>query len=87
MLKHDPYLLIRHLKGYGFKKVDQIALKLGVSKTQRILRALAPFAHHPGRACGVVERDGIDTVVETPGDPDDHDRLRDLHLFTVIQRP
>jgi len=37
MLKHDPYLLIKHLSGYGFKKVDQIALKLGVAKT------------HPGR--------------------------------------
>ncbi len=37
MLKHDPYLLIKHLSGYGFKKVDQIALKLGVPKA------------HPGR--------------------------------------
>lgn len=37
VLKHDPYLLIKHLAGYGFKKVDQIALKLGIAKT------------HPGR--------------------------------------
>ena len=37
MLKHDPYLLIKHLVGYGFKRVDQIALKMGVAKT------------HPGR--------------------------------------
>lgn len=37
MLKHDPYLLIKHLSGYGFKKVDAIALKLGVAK------------NHPGR--------------------------------------
>jgi len=37
MLKHDPYLLIKHLDGYGFKRVDAIALKTGVAKT------------HPGR--------------------------------------
>ena len=37
MLKDDPYLLIKHLSGYGFKRVDQIALKMGVAKT------------HPGR--------------------------------------
>ncbi len=37
MLKHDPYLLIRHLVGYGFKRVDQIALKMGVDES------------HPGR--------------------------------------
>lgn len=37
MLKHDPYLLIKHLNGYGFKRVDQIALKMGIAKT------------HPGR--------------------------------------
>ena len=43
MLKHDPYLLIKHLVGYGFKRVDQIALKLGVAKTHpgRIEAALA----------------------------------------------
>jgi len=37
MLQHDPYLLIKHLWGFGFKRVDQIALKMGVAKT------------HPGR--------------------------------------
>lgn len=37
MLKHDTYLLIKHLSGYGFKRVDQIALKMGIAKT------------HPGR--------------------------------------
>ncbi|MBX3387186.1 MAG: AAA family ATPase [Phycisphaeraceae bacterium] len=37
MLKHDPYLLIQHLFGFGFKRVDQIALKMGIAKT------------HPGR--------------------------------------
>lgn len=37
MLKHDPYLLIKHLFGYGFTRVDQIALKMGIAKT------------HPGR--------------------------------------
>ncbi|MCC5829277.1 MAG: AAA family ATPase [Phycisphaeraceae bacterium] len=43
MLKHDPYLLIQHLAGYGFKKVDQIALKMGIAKTHpgRIEAALA----------------------------------------------
>ncbi|MEX2670902.1 MAG: AAA family ATPase [Phycisphaeraceae bacterium] len=43
MLKHDPYLLIKHLNGYGFKKVDQIALKTGVAKDHpgRIEAALA----------------------------------------------
>jgi len=37
MLKHDPYVLIQHLSGYGFKRVDQIALRMGIIKT------------HPGR--------------------------------------
>lgn len=37
MLKDNPYLLIKHLSGYGFKRVDAIALKMGVAKT------------HPGR--------------------------------------
>lgn len=37
MLKDNPYLLIKHLAGYGFKRVDAIALKMGVAKT------------HPGR--------------------------------------
>lgn len=37
MLKHDPYLLIKHLFGFGFTKVDKIALKMGIAKT------------HPGR--------------------------------------
>ena len=37
MLKNNPYLLIKHLDGYGFKRVDAIALKTGVAKT------------HPGR--------------------------------------
>ena len=37
MLKDNPYLLIKHLDGYGFKRVDAIALKMGVAKT------------HPGR--------------------------------------
>ncbi len=37
MLKDNPYLLIKHLEGYGFKRVDAIALKMGVAKT------------HPGR--------------------------------------
>ena len=37
MLKDNPYLLIKHLDGYGFKRVDAIALKTGVAKT------------HPGR--------------------------------------
>lgn len=37
VLKHDPYELIKHVKGYGFKKVDKIARALGVAKD------------HPGR--------------------------------------
>ncbi len=37
VLKHDPYQLIAHVKGYGFKKVDKIARSLGVVKD------------HPGR--------------------------------------
>ncbi len=38
ILKSDPYRIIREIKGLGFKKVDQIALKMGTPKenTQRI---------------------------------------------------
>ncbi len=32
ILKHDPYLLVREIRGFGFKKVDQIARKLGTPK-------------------------------------------------------
>ncbi len=32
MLKADPYLLIREIRGFGFKKVDVIARKIGTSK-------------------------------------------------------
>jgi exodeoxyribonuclease V alpha subunit len=37
VLRADPYKLIQHVKGYGFKKVDQIARATGVAK------------NHPGR--------------------------------------
>jgi exodeoxyribonuclease V alpha subunit len=37
VLRADPYQLIRHVKGYGFKKVDSIARAMGVPKD------------HPGR--------------------------------------
>ena len=37
MLQDDPYRLIQDLRGFGFKKVDLIALKMGTVKT------------HPGR--------------------------------------
>lgn len=37
ILKTDPYMLIRHVQGYGFKKVDDIARKTGIAKD------------HPGR--------------------------------------
>jgi exodeoxyribonuclease V alpha subunit len=37
VLKDDPYMLIRHVRGYGFKRVDEIARKTGISKD------------HPGR--------------------------------------
>ena len=37
LLRADPYLLIRHVKGYGFKKVDKIARAMGTPKD------------HPGR--------------------------------------
>jgi len=38
ILKSDPYRIIREIKGLGFKKVDQIALKMGTPKenAQRI---------------------------------------------------
>lgn len=32
ILEADPYLLVRELKGFGFRRVDQIALKIGTSK-------------------------------------------------------
>ena len=37
VLRNDPYVLIKHLDGYGFKRVDQIARKMGIAKD------------HPGR--------------------------------------
>ena len=37
VLRSDPYQLIRYVKGYGFKKVDQIARAMGTPK------------NHPGR--------------------------------------
>jgi exodeoxyribonuclease V alpha subunit len=32
VLRNDPYALIKHVDGYGFKRVDQIARKMGVPK-------------------------------------------------------
>jgi len=32
VLRADPYQLIRHVKGYGFKKVDKIARAMGTAK-------------------------------------------------------
>lgn len=32
VLKQDPYILIREIRGFGFKKVDKIARKLGTPK-------------------------------------------------------
>ena len=32
ILKEDPYILIREIRGFGFKKVDKIARKLGTPK-------------------------------------------------------
>jgi len=37
ILRSDPYQLIRHVSGYGFKRVDKIARQMGVAKD------------HPGR--------------------------------------
>jgi exodeoxyribonuclease V alpha subunit len=37
ILRSDPYQLIRHVAGYGFKRVDKIARQMGVAKD------------HPGR--------------------------------------
>ncbi|MBE7461912.1 MAG: AAA family ATPase [Planctomycetes bacterium] len=37
ILKRDPYMLIRYVDGYGFKRVDQIAQRMGIPKD------------HPGR--------------------------------------
>jgi len=34
VLRADPYLLIREVRGFGFKKVDVIARKIGTSKEQ-----------------------------------------------------
>ncbi len=35
VLKENPYLLIREIKGFGFRKVDQIALRLGFPKEHK----------------------------------------------------
>ena len=32
VLRRDPYQLIKHVDGYGFKRVDKIARKMGVAK-------------------------------------------------------
>jgi len=37
ILRNDPYVLIKHLDGYGFRRVDKIARRMGVPK------------NHPGR--------------------------------------
>jgi len=43
VLKEDPYLLVREIPGFGFKRVDQVARKMGTPK------------EHPGRIrAGVV---------------------------------
>ena len=43
VLKEDPYLLVREIPGFGFKRVDQVARKMGTPKD------------HPGRIrAGVV---------------------------------
>lgn len=43
VLKEDPYLLVREIPGFGFKRVDQVARKMGMPK------------EHPGRIrAGVV---------------------------------
>ena len=34
LFKADPYLLIREVEGYGFKRVDKIARKMGTAKDQ-----------------------------------------------------
>lgn len=35
VLKQDPYILIREIRGFGFKKVDKIARKLGTPKNHQ----------------------------------------------------
>jgi exodeoxyribonuclease V alpha subunit len=37
VLRANPYLVIRYIKGYGFKRVDKIARSMGIPK------------EHPGR--------------------------------------
>ena len=39
VLKKNPYVLIRDLKGIGFKKADEIAGKLGISKDHKLRMA------------------------------------------------
>ncbi len=51
LLKEDPYLLVGEVPGFGFKRVDKVALKMGVTKA------------HDGRVrAGVLEtvREAID---------------------------
>ncbi len=47
VLKADPYMLIRHVPGYGFKRVDEIARKTGVPKDHpgRIKAGLVHLVH------------------------------------------
>jgi len=75
MLKHDPYLLIKHLYGFGFKRVDQIALKMGVAKT------------HPGRVEAAILHCLSEQVNNghtwTPG-PDLVDQANDVLILDTL---
>jgi exodeoxyribonuclease V alpha subunit len=44
VLRANPYLIIRYIKGYGFKRVDKIARSMGIPK------------EHPGRLEAALRR-------------------------------
>ena len=44
VLQNDPYLLVREIPGFGFKRIDQVARKMGMPKDHRS-RVRAGLAH------------------------------------------
>jgi len=68
VLKENPYLLIREIRGYGFKKIDKIARKIGLPKDNphRISAGLHDCMNEQVDAghCWIDYEDLIDTANE-----------------------
>lgn len=72
ILEDDPYLIVGHVPGLGFKRVDEIARKLGVPPSHpgridaAITFALGQAADGDGSTC--LDRDSlVDSVLEATG--------------------